>query len=427
MNSIYYTSLTGMMAASFGLQNTSNNVSNIQSPGFKRSDVFYSSLGYDEQFGGLGSGVTIGGKAINFSEGKYLPTNNATDLAIIGQGFFIVRLKNGEFLYTRDGEFVFNESGILIDRHSGGIVQGYNSAGHLTPIYAKGPETAVGKITHHVYLKGKWVIEKQDSSEKGDNDPTPPDPSDSMEDKNQYKNIKFDVTSIYDKQGNAHQVTLEFKASEYPADGTEWTLISATCNDAEIYFEPEQLIRFSSKDDGNAQEEYSSLRFTLNGSQTINVHLGTYMSGADSSVITKDKTMVNVPDADTIEVNEQDGYGAGQQIDFFFDDNGQITYQYDNGEKLEGIYIALARFDETETTLMQTRDNLFKAKNNKGLHIDRPNKKGLGSIQQKQLETSNVDPTNEFANIVVLQRMFQACSQIMDIDKQLIEELSGRK
>ena len=85
MSSTYYTSLSGMTAASYGLQNTSNNIANMQSPGFKRSDVFYSSLGH--------SGVTVGGHNTNFSAGNYLETNNASDLAIVGNGFFIVKLK----------------------------------------------------------------------------------------------------------------------------------------------------------------------------------------------------------------------------------------------------------------------------------------------------------------------------------------------
>ncbi len=79
-----------------------------------------------------------------------------------------------------------------------------------------------------------------------------------------------------------------------------------------------------------------------------------------------------------------------------------------------------------EHTLIQTHDSLFQAKNEKGRHIGRANKDGFGSIKSNQLESSNVDSTTEFANIVILQRMFQACSQIMDIDKQLLEELESR-
>lgn len=430
MSSIYYTSLTGMMAAGFGLQNTSNNVSNMQSPGFKRSDVFYSSLGYDSNFSSMGSGVTVGGTVTSFSDGKYIPTSNPTELAIIGQGFFIVRMKTGEFLYTRDGEFVFNNAGILIDRHSGGVVQGYDSSGHLVSIHEKGPESAAGKASHHVYMKGKWVIEKEDDKTKDPNDPTPPDPrpADDKDTKNQYKNVTFEVASIYDAQGNVHTVKFEFNSdAKMPIDPEEWTLVSARCDDAEIDFDPDQKIQFNRIDDGYALKEASSIQFTLDGKQTVNVHFGHGMSDAETAVVTKEISKGSPPEMDRIQAYEQDGYGLGKQISFSFDDNGLLIYKYDNGQDIEGIHIGLARFDDMENTLVQTHDNLFRTKNNTGLHLGRANQAGFGSIKAKQLESSNVDATNEFANIVVLQRMFQACSQIMEIDKQLIDELNHTK
>ena len=132
------------------------------------------------------------------------------------------------------------------------------------------------------------------------------------------------------------------------------------------------------------------------------------------------------PEGTKIEAFQNDGYGEGKQISFSFDENGQIAYNYDNGQAIEGIHVGLARFDDMEHTLVQTKDNLFRAKSDKGIHLGRANKDGFGSIKAKQLESSNVDSTTEFANIVILQRMFQACSQIMDIDKQLLEGLESK-
>ncbi len=151
------------------------------------------------------------------------------------------------------------------------------------------------------------------------------------------------------------------------------------------------------------------------------------MGDVDNSVVTHNTATDKSPMLEPIEVRDQDGYDQGNPIDFSFTENGQIIYSYDNGQTVEGIHIALARFDNAEDTLVQARDNLFRAKNNQGRHIGIANKNGFGNIQQKQVETSNVDATNEFANIVVLQRMFQACSQIMDIDKQLIEQLERER
>jgi flagellar hook protein FlgE len=125
----------------------------------------------------------------------------------------------------------------------------------------------------------------------------------------------------------------------------------------------------------------------------------------------------------TIEVMQQDGYSEGKQMGVSFDDNGQILYQYDNGQSEAGIRLGLALFDDMEHTLVQTMDNLFRAKDTHGRHLGHPNQKGFGTIQSNTVESSNVDSTMEFGNIVVLQRMFQACSQIMEMDKQLLDEL----
>lgn len=406
-----------MYAASQGLQNTSNNIANMQSPGFKRSDVFYSSLGNGSSRDGLGSGVTMSGRSTNYSAGNYLPTNNPSDLAIVGNGFFIVKLKNGELLYTRDGEFGFNNEGMLIDKHSGGLVQGYDDKGGLISISQFGAKSNSGKATHDIDLKGEFCIVKL---EKDANTPENPDPL-----KSKYERIKFSV-NVFDEKGRAHKILLEFEApgspgtGQNPSENLEWHLMSATCDDASVSFDP-QSIKFSSDSDGTTEIDYNKIKFKLNQDQNVTLNFGDRMNDKESSVrlYKKDSTHVNT----SVEIKKQDGYREGIQIGFSFDDNGQISYNYDNGQSETGSHVALARFEDLDHNLVQAHDNLFRAKNTNSRKIGRANKDGLGTIQPKKLESSNVDSTMEFGNIVVLQRMFQACSQIMEIDKQLLEEL----
>lgn len=418
MSSTYYTSLSGMIAASYGLQNTSNNVANMQSPGYKRNDVFYSSLGNGGGHDSLGSGVCVGGQSTNFSAGNYLETNNPSDLAIVGNGFFIVKLKNGELLYTRNGSFGFNDDGQLIEKHSGGLVQGYDDQGRLNSISRFGSKINPGKATQSVDLCGEFIITEL-AEDAGPQDPNPT--------KSKFEHIKFTVTDIFDAQGKELNVTLEFESPGSPGTGTNsyenltWNLIAATCDNAEIPFEP-QSIEFDSDSNGTAKKGQNSIKLKMKNDQLVTLNFGDYMSDSASSVrlYKKDKTdHIN----NSIEVYKHDGYGEGKQIEFSFDDNGQIAYSYDNGQSEEGIHLALARFDELDHTLIHAHDNLFRAKSDYSRHIGRANKQGFGTIQPQKLESSNVDSTTEFANIVVLQRMFQACSQIMDIDKQLLEDL----
>lgn len=421
MNSVYYTSLSGMLAASYGLQNTSNNIANMQSPGFKRTDIFYSSLGGDNDSGGLGRGVRVSGSTTNFSQSTYLNAASASDLAIVGQGFFVVKMKNGEYLYTRDGEFEFNESGILIDRHSQGEVQGYNKAGQLAPIHGSGPETAAGKATTNMTLKGVWPIKRVEKKSDDGNLPDQTTPKEKVCD-----DVEFRISSVFDKKGKEHQIMLKFKAVN-PKDGKEWKLESITdLSGSRIDYDPDQIVRFSREHEGYL-DSGTAISFKLDKDQSVNLQLGQTNGDETNSVVSKDTSLQ--PDAGLtgIQVDKQDGYGEGRQIDFSFDKHGQISYHYDNGQIITGIYIGLARFDNLENTLVQDRDNLFRAKSKEGCHIGRANQNGFGSIESKKIEKSNVDETTEFANIIILQRMFQACSQIMDIDKQLLQELSQRK
>ncbi len=421
MSNTYYTSLTGMLAASYGLQNTSNNIASMQRPGFKRSEVFYSSLGNSTSEDGLGSGVCIDGTSTNFSAGKFLNSDNPADLAISGQGFFIIRLKNNELLYTRDGEFTFNNEGFLVDRHSGGLVQGHNQQGHLVPIQQFGPKNNNGKSSHFIDLAGEFILIEK----KKEDSPIPnPDPTPGLT-KSKYETIHFTLASIFDEKGKEHQIYLEFEpmppiTNQDMFDGLEWNLLKVTCDDKDIPFIPQSL-KFSSQSDGSLEDGNNIINLKLNNGQSIALKFGSYMSDKDKAVHLKKQ---DIDSASTkITLYKQDGYGEGKQISFSFDDNGQISYNYDNGQSIQGIHVALAKFMDLEQVLTPAHDNLFRAKTEHGRQIGRANKEGFGSIQPQTLESSNVDSTTEFANIVVLQRMFQACSQIMDIDKQLLEEL----
>lgn len=409
----YYSSLSGMLAASYGLQNTSNNIANMQTPGFKRTDLFYSSLGSGSGDQGLGSGVYVGGHATNFSDGKTLSTNSPSDLAIVGPGFFVIRLKNNELAYTRNGEFGFNNEGILIDKHSGGEVQGYDAFGTLVPIHQLGPKTAAGKATHEVSLKGQFVAKKVDP-----NDP-----------KSTYEHIKFSVAKIFDAHGKQHEFTLEFQStSPDPAplpgtdDGKTWYLVGIIDeNGLHVNCDTGQKITFANDKVGS---EDNSISCSLNGSQALIINFCSFKDGEDAVSIKDGK--YSPGDSTKIDIHKIDGYGEGQQIGLSFDENGQVVYHYDNDQSLHGVYIGLARFDNLERELIPIHDSLFKTRAGEVIHFGRAHQDGFGGIQASKLESANVDSTVEFANIVILQRMFQACSQIMDIDKQLLEELESR-
>jgi flagellar hook protein FlgE len=241
-----------------------------------------------------------------------------------------------------------------------------------------------------------------------------------------YENIKFTLDNIFDSKGKKHSLELEFKEKILPGtqvqtrEGLDWELDRLSYDGIPLDFDY-QTLEFEKPDKGKPRKDSNLIHLELADNQTINLDFGNPWSDQDKAVILQ-KTDLLAPNSE-LTITKQDGYEEGKQIDYSFDENGQISYRYNNDQSQLGVYLALAKFTDLEHSLIQTSDNLFRAKTAGGLQIGHANKEGFGSIKSGNLESSNVDSTTEFANIVVLQRMFQACSQIMDIDKQLLEEL----
>lgn len=316
-------------------------------------------------------------------------------------------------VYTRDGHFEFKD-GVLTDYKTGGQVQGYDHSGNLAPIYEQGPKISAGKATKNVFIHGQFIPQEK-------NPKTP---------MSTYEDITFKLKNIYDAQGNPHTITLRFTGAEIPQQTTaptEWMLTGIQYDgEKEISISSGQIIKFN--DIGAFPKgiisEYSTIQLSLNG-QPLSVYFGDANNGQNEYVELGSPSTNQSTDT-TIEIHKNDGYPKGEQNEIRIDEEGLISYHYNNGQIIKGIYIGMASFDDMENNLIQTQDNFFRAKTTQGIHYGHANTKKLEAIQSGYLEGSNVDPTVEFANIVVLQRMFQACSQIMDIDKQLLEELETK-
>jgi flagellar basal-body rod protein FlgG len=125
-----YTSATGMRAQELLIDNTANNLANVNTNGFKKSQLDFADLLYvtSRQAGTeiatgqptpiglqIGSGVRPVGTTKLFTPGVFEQTSGPTDIAIEGDGFFKVTLPNGEFRYTRDGAFHPDANGTLVN------------------------------------------------------------------------------------------------------------------------------------------------------------------------------------------------------------------------------------------------------------------------------------------------------------------------
>jgi flagellar hook protein FlgE len=136
--------MSGLVSYSRGLRVIANNTANINTPGFKGAtmqfgDLFYANGPASGAFSGagvnqLGQGVTTYSTSLDFSQGELRQSGNDLDLAVDGQGLFVLKDKDGELRYTRDGQFAFDADGFLVSRTSGAKVMGYDENGALTEV-----------------------------------------------------------------------------------------------------------------------------------------------------------------------------------------------------------------------------------------------------------------------------------------------------
>jgi flagellar hook protein FlgE len=126
-------------------------------------------------------------------------------------------------------------------------------------------------------------------------------------------------------------------------------------------------------------------------------------------------------------VSSQDGFGAGKLTSYSIGKDGTISGTYDNGEKKDLTKIALRNF-ENPGGLQQVGGTLFKDSANAGaLAIDAPGVNGLGTIITSSLEMSNVDLSEEFTDMIVTERGFQANSKIITTSDEMLQELVNLK
>jgi flagellar hook protein FlgE len=156
-----YVGLTGLDSYSKGLNVISNNVANLNTPGFKGSQLQFADLYYKDGDGGMGSelprqvgaGVQTGGTFLNFQQGEARDTGNDLDAMIDGAGLFLLR-QDGHQIFSRAGQFQIDASGFLVDKSGGGRLAARDPGGALSDINVTGFRFSPAKVSSQVKLAG---------------------------------------------------------------------------------------------------------------------------------------------------------------------------------------------------------------------------------------------------------------------------------
>ncbi len=429
-----------------------NNISNVNTYGFKSSRVTFQDMlsqtiagasKPEENKGGVnpkqvGLGMTIASIDKIFTQGSLQTTGNQTDLAISGDGFFILAEGDKNF-YTRAGTFGLDKNGNMVNPANGLKVQGWmatrNEQGQMVVNPSGTPEDIIVPVYNKVEAKETNNVRYKCNLDSRKSI-VPPNATGRMR-------ASAGVTTnidVYDNLGKTHRLTMTF----WKTGANQWTS-SAAITDAttpitldvpagggqqnsantstriNLRFSPDgRLVAVgdaASPDELNQGDLFVNANYRVAGDPNVRqIRLNLGKAGLLEGI-------TQFSSESTTKAVEQDGFGMGYMESFNIDNSGRITGVYSNGTKQTVGQVAMAVFTNPQG-LTATGDNFFEVSNNSGLpNIGPASQAGRGKIIAGSLEMSNVDLAEQFTDMIVTQRGFQANSRSITTSDQMLQEL----
>ncbi len=425
ISSALYSGVSGLNTNSQAMSVIGNNLANTNTLGFKSSRTVFSDL-LSSQINGSG-GLSQVGRGVGmskvdniFSQGTFESTESNLDVAIEGDGFFVLKEEgNDTKFYSRAGAFRFDEDGYLTNPE-GYRVQGkqFNpdgtlKAGDATDIQVRSTGLIAGNATTTLTLNTNL-----DATE-----PIKPMAAFDITDADTF-NYSSSV-QVFDTLGNPHLLTTYFIKT---ADNTwNWAWSAEQDNGTVIQdvgtnpltFTPDGILTNAAL---NPPQDTTAIIPT----DTVG---GTALDWANGTTITPititfDTTQFN--SRSVVISQDQNGYGAGNLSGVEIDQDGVVVASYSNGEQTKIAQISLAKFINPNG-LSLAGSNLYTETGLSG-----PPRTGLpgpelGKVFTNSLEQSNVDMGAEFVKMITVQRGFQANSKIITTVDELLGELINLK
>ena len=415
--------VSGLHAAGSSMSVIGDNIANAGTFGFKGSraefqDMLSKSLKGIDGGDQIGSGVKLAHVTPKFNQGNIQRTENITDLAINGNGFFTVDAPGGRG-FTRDGSFHFDKDGHLING-DGYKIMGFqaNESGEISQ---KMGNIKLGNTTIPATATNEVNVSMNLDSREQAKVFNPQDPSNTSN-----FNTSF---SVYDNVGSQRLVTVYFNKVndgqwEYHAmvDGAD----AAGGQPGTLVEMGKGKLNFNNK--GELQEEVTELNsFNFNNGaapgQQINFNFGKSIAEGGTG---KDAATQYGSDS-SVARHTQNGSSAATLSSLSFNDEGVLTASYDNGDQRDIAQIAVAKFENNEG-LFKMGKNLFKETRKSGQGaLGKPGDDGRGEVLAKSIELSNVDIANEFISLMGAQRNFQANTKTITTSDQMLQEVLNIK
>jgi flagellar hook protein FlgE len=401
--------LSGLTAEATALSAIANNLANQNTTGYKDTRVLFSDLFY-QNLGSTGSGdpIQLGAGARvdslpgSFTQGTVTATGVASDVAIQGDGFFVVQ-KGGVTTYTRDGSFSVDKNNFLVT--SGGQqVLGYPAVnGVVTPGGGVGPlQLGAGTISPPTPTGSVGITSNLNAGANvGDTYSTP--------------------VTIYDSLGTTHILTFTFtktgaNAWNYsmtipPGDST---LVGGIVKTGTMTFSGNGTLL-------TPAANVAALAITGLTDGANNMLFTWDLYNAAAPVISQ----VAAPSSTS--ATQQDGSSSGTLSSFTIGADGTVTGSFTNGKAASLGQVAVAGFADEEGLQRIGATDYTQTLASGQAVVGAPGTGGRGTLAGGSLELSNVDIATEFANLIVAQRAFEANAKAVTTFDQITQDTINLK
>jgi flagellar hook protein FlgE len=421
------TAVSGMLGDTSWLSNISQNVANANTTGYKNANTEFATV--VDQVGAAssaGGGVTATMRSLNSLQGSVVGTSTTTDLAIKGDGYFVVSDSGGALYLTRNGSFVPDASGNLVNS-AGYYLMGYNvQSGAATGT----TNSLAGMVKVNTITSGEaatptttgTLAVNLPSTAAVNATPT------TYPSANTTSSTYTEETSlvVYDNLGAAHTLNVYFTNTGPSAVG----VTPATYNWEVDVFDAADAATgggFPYGASGSAPLVSGTLKFSqANGTLTSGSPVTlTVPNGQSMSLNLGQSTQL----AASFGVNAAtaNGNAPSSLTGVTISTDGTLDFEYSNGVSSPGYQIPLATV-ASEDNLTSVNGNAFQANQNSGtVRVGVAGTGGLGKIASSSLEDSTVDLATELTDMIQAQSAYQANSKVFQTGANLLDILNGLK
>lgn len=432
-----YTGVTGLSVNADGMSVIANNIANANAKGFKRDRAqFEDMLSIDLSSGSgpaqIGRGARLAAIETMHTQGGLQVTSNLTDVAIQGNGFFVVANPNADAqesagkYYSRVGSLHFDKDGYFANT-TGGRIQGYmadakgNMSSKMTDVRIETntlPPSATKVLELNVQLDSRADIKPMEW------DPVRPEET---------SNFNTSI-AVFDSHGRAHQTSVFFRKLSADDEGTNWEW-HAMVDNKEVTNPGDG----ENKEFANGQvkfDKFGLLAQTITNESSVNFNNGAFSDQKINFDFGKNvredggkgiNASTSIAGDSVTVFHQQDGYEAGQLKTLHIGLDGHVIGTFTNGIQRTLAGIALATF-ANQNGLQKAGQNQFTASIGSGPpNIGLPQTGTRGALYSSTLEESNVDLATEFVDMIRTQRLFQANSRTITTTDTMIEEIINLK